>query len=197
MKNPLKFKCSVINAYFNKKVTINKDIVIIKDGLTKQLLDSLNKDLCSVKKWEAISVDDLSIAKDTTKMSFVENRETDGLIFKLAKEIMEMYSLLYPEVKSLIKGDQGYRYNLYHIGTGYYHHIDCSKVKNFYRERIVSCIIQLNSDYEGGMLEFPNQKFKIKLGAGDIVLFPSIHTHSHTVHPVTKGERKNIVTWFI
>lgn len=197
MKKPLKFKCDVINAYFNKNITVNNDILIIKNAVTQKLLDVLNKDLHSINKWGTILTDDANIAKDTTRIHFVENMSVDRLLFDLTKEIIELYSLIYPEIKSLIKGDQGYRYNLYYTGTSYYHHIDCSKVKDFYRERLLSCIIQLNSDYKGGELEFPNQNFKVRLEKGDIMLFPSIHTHSHTVHPVTYGERKNIVTWFI
>ena len=40
-------------------------------------------------------------------------------------------------------------------------------------------IIALNSDYEGGELCFPNQDVKIKLEAGDAIIFPPYRTHLH------------------
>jgi len=197
MKNLLDYKKRIINSYFNKDIVINNDIVLIKNTLSKETMSILNKDISLIKDWNTVFVKDEQIKKETTKIHFIKNTEVDNKLFETTKEILEIYSIFYPEIKNLINGDQGYRYNFYFNGTGYYHHIDCSKLSPVFRERVVSCVIQLNSDYEGGVLEFPNQNFRVKLGQGDVILFPSIHTHPHTVHPVTNGQRKNVVTWFV
>ena len=61
--------------------------------------------------------------------------------------------------------------------------------------RWISAILYLNSDYEGGELEFVafNEKYKPK--AGTLVIFPSNYAYRHIAHPVTKGTKYAIVTW--
>ena len=61
--------------------------------------------------------------------------------------------------------------------------------------RIISAIVYLNDDFEGGELEFPNFELKIKPQAGMLVLFPSNFAYSHIAHPVTEGTKYALVTW--
>jgi predicted 2-oxoglutarate/Fe(II)-dependent dioxygenase YbiX len=61
--------------------------------------------------------------------------------------------------------------------------------------RVVSAILYLNDDYEGGHLEFPNFGIKIKPQAGMLILFPSNYAYTHAAHPVTKGTKYALVTW--
>lgn len=61
--------------------------------------------------------------------------------------------------------------------------------------RAISCLIYLNNDYEGGELEFPNFKIKIKPEPGMMLLFPSNFAYRHIAHPVTKGTKYCLVTW--
>jgi len=61
--------------------------------------------------------------------------------------------------------------------------------------RAISAICYLNSDYEGGEIEFVNFKIKIKPEPGMLILFPSNYAYSHIAHPVTKGKKYAIVTW--
>jgi hypothetical protein len=62
-------------------------------------------------------------------------------------------------------------------------------------ERIVSALLYLNSDYEGGELEFPFFNIKIKPQPGMLVLFPSNFAYSHIAHPVKSGTKYCLVTW--
>ena len=52
------------------------------------------------------------------------------------------------------------------------------------------------SDYEGGELEIEtgNMTHKVKLDAGDMVIYPSVYIHN--VLPISKGERIAYVGWF-
>ena len=85
----------------------------------------------------------------------------------------------------------------YGVGGKYHSHID-SRTNTF---RTLSIIINLNDDYKGGDLIFTNQKsqpiHRLKLGAGDIVFFPSTFLYPHAIEPITKGTRYSIVSWLV
>lgn len=63
--------------------------------------------------------------------------------------------------------------------------------------RVLSVIIALNSDYEGGEICFPEQDFKIKLKAGEVLAFPPYWTHPHYSNELKDDTyRYTITTWF-
>ena len=74
-------------------------------------------------------------------------------------------------------------------------HVDLYRRSN----RNLSCIINLNEDYEGGDLCFGDPKCNIvkryKLKKNDIIFFPSNFLYPHCIEPITKGERYSIVAW--
>lgn len=61
--------------------------------------------------------------------------------------------------------------------------------------RCISAVIYLNDDYEGGHIEFPNFKVKIKPEKGMLILFPSNFAYRHIAHPVLQGTKYSLVTW--
>ena len=62
--------------------------------------------------------------------------------------------------------------------------------------RAASIIIALNSDYEGGIFNFPLQNYKVKLKQGDAIVFPATYTHRHEVSSPENGTlRYTINTW--
>jgi PKHD-type hydroxylase len=61
------------------------------------------------------------------------------------------------------------------------------------KTRKISMVLWLNEDFEGGEFEFYNGVPK-KPTKGTILFFPSWIPHK--VHPVTKGTRYSLVTWF-
>ena len=68
--------------------------------------------------------------------------------------------------------------------------------------RRLSCIINLNNDYEGGDLNFYDMKYEnviktIKMKKGTTVFFPSNFLYPHKIEPITKGRRYSIVAWLI
>ncbi len=79
----------------------------------------------------------------------------------------------------------------YSEGEEYKPHYDGGTVMG----RSISAICYLNSDYEGGELEFPNFNFKIKPEPGMLVLFPSNYAYQHIAHPVKSGTKYALVTW--
>ena len=59
---------------------------------------------------------------------------------------------------------------------------------------VVSFILNFNDDYEGGDLFFWKDTV-VKLGKGDICMFPSNFLFPHGVTEVTKGKRYSGVCW--
>ena len=88
-------------------------------------------------------------------------------------------------------------YARYEQGMEYGFHVDdpvMGPLQSRYRSD-VSTTVFLNDDYEGGELQIKTAfgEQKIKLSAGDAVVYPS--SSLHKVTEVTKGERLVAVTW--
>lgn len=62
--------------------------------------------------------------------------------------------------------------------------------------RIISPILYINDDYEGGELEFVHHNLKIKPKAGSLYLFPANYAYMHVAHPVKSGTKYALVTFF-
>ena len=79
-------------------------------------------------------------------------------------------------------------------------HIDALTPPNFINRptniRLYSVIVALNSDYEGGEFEFPEQNIKVKLKAGEALIFPPYWTYPHCTNALNGTFRYTINTWF-
>ena len=61
---------------------------------------------------------------------------------------------------------------------------------------LVTGSVKLNSNYEGGELVFPRQKFDNRsVSNGACILFPSEVTHGHKVDPLISGEKYSLTMW--
>jgi|TARA_B100001113_G_scaffold40512_1_gene28724 hypothetical protein len=58
-----------------------------------------------------------------------------------------------------------------------------------------SCTINLNEEYEGGDFAFWNGKHKIKLGVGDVMIWPADYFWVHEVEEITNGIRYSANTF--
>ena len=95
-------------------------------------------------------------------------------------------------------GWQGYsliRYNKYNLNKKMAEH--CDHITTLFAGQgipILSLLIVLNDDYEGGeFIMFKNIEYKFK--AGDLLIFPSNFLYPHRVNPVKKGTRYSVVSW--
>ncbi len=119
-------------------------------------------------------------------------RAVDQKIFRAFSDALQDYSADNPFLE--VSSDEGYialRYSegqkcLVHSDT--WHKFDVTK-------RIISGLIMLNDDFEGGELRFPRQGITVKSEPGMAILFPSTFAMPHEVSPVTKGKRYAILTW--
>lgn len=86
---------------------------------------------------------------------------------------------------------EGYQLLKYRGGEEYKAHYDGGTDIG----RCISALCYLNSDYEGGELEFVNFGIKIKPEPGMMILFPSNYAYTHIAHPVISGTKYALVTW--
>jgi hypothetical protein len=90
-----------------------------------------------------------------------------------------------------LKSHNPYKILKYEVGGKFDTHMDDGG-GNFRR---VSTVYYLNDNYEGGELCFPQFGIELKPKAGDMVVFPSSYVYSHSVKPVTSGNRFSIASW--
>lgn len=62
--------------------------------------------------------------------------------------------------------------------------------------RVLSALLYLNDDYEGGNLRFPHAGLDLKPEAGTILFFPSNYVYVHEVDAVTSGVRYALPNWY-
>jgi hypothetical protein len=62
--------------------------------------------------------------------------------------------------------------------------------------RVISVLMYLNDDYEGGKINFPNSNISLKPKAGSIIFFPSNYIYVHSIDEVTDGYRYVLPNWF-
>lgn len=98
------------------------------------------------------------------------------------------YGIKFPQLRITV--GEKFRVARYQQGGFYKQHIDSGG------NRILSGVLYLNSDIEGGRLRFPAQNLEIEPKAGRLVLFPSNFVHIHESLPVEKGIKYAVLSWF-
>lgn len=165
-----------------------------------ELNDAMNEDIRLNWSWARTSGEDKSSNEQgmyRTNQEFPIGhhlgnerlKALDTQVFEATTKLISQYSEQYG-IGDL--NDEGYNILKYENGTMYKRHHDCG---GQHKNRVVSMLLYLNDDYEGGHLEFPHFDVSYKPKAGDLVLFPSNYTFAHTAHPVTSGTKYAIVSW--
>jgi hypothetical protein len=62
--------------------------------------------------------------------------------------------------------------------------------------RVFSMVGTLKEPEEGGELEFPTIGLTVPPRVGSVILFPSNFPYIHIAHPVSKGIKFSMVTWY-
>ena len=93
-----------------------------------------------------------------------------------------------------LRSETAYSLLKYSGGSEYHIHSDHAPAN----ERVLSMVSCLGEEeFEGGELEFNNFNLTVKLNKDDVILFPSNFPYTHIAHPVNKGTKYSLVTWFI
>lgn len=149
-------------------------------------------------------------AQVTRGYSFYEDNSRTNHCFTLSDEdpkekflAMKLDLTLRQHVESYVKGislfriglRENYQFLKYNLGEKFDCHFDGTGI-GLISNRMISVVLYLNDDYQGGEIEFPFQKISIKPKKGLLLIFPSNFCYAHIAKPVTEGTKYSIVTWY-
>jgi prolyl 4-hydroxylase len=150
--------------------------------------------------WTASTYED-AVKDDVRKcdnfyLSLMVGKETEGPLKAVDQTMLATFCKVIEEYKKSatflkIDGDEGFIVLRYKEGNFIDEHADRATAR-----RILSGLIYLNDDFEGGELIFPRQNLTIKPEAGMVVMFPASFAYPHRVTTVFKGTRYSVVSWF-
>jgi uncharacterized protein (TIGR02466 family) len=133
---------------------------------------------------------------DDLEVSYQENKITIAIQNILENCACEYINNFVPN-KFKLQALTGVRFNRYKVGTNMKpHHDHIHTIFDGDRKGvpIISVLALLNDDFEGGdFLMFDSKK--LKLVAGDVIVFPSNFLYPHAVTTITKGTRYSCVSW--
>lgn len=182
--------------------------------LTDTECDSVIKYYNEQQEADAFIIDENgepSVSSTTRKSKFVQVERdslTDLLLYSAIQKIIEAYvkhlssfklegseltllSNLPQDVETapylINKYDEGGFYD-WHTDQGYGSDMDLEITS-----RMISILIYLNDDFEGGLTELPFGHFVPKKGCAAV--FPSDWKFPHRSTPITKGKKYSIATW--
>lgn len=83
----------------------------------------------------------------------------------------------------------------YRTGSSMGYHVDDYSQEG--KSSLMSAVMYLNDNYEGGELSFPDQKVAIKPTAGSIVIFPSVAPFYHQSMPILSGNKYMVPAFWV
>jgi hypothetical protein len=176
---------------------VGPDILVVRGLLPEGLTEAA--DACYLQLSEQF--DDHSIASNS---HYADPKHRPAILHVPPGEVRQGLTQAMERLCGLMMAHYGFlgvdsctvfRFNRYDAGRGYRQHVDRSTMDSDKRLREISVVMGVNGDYEGGLVCFPRQKVKVRLGRGDVLAFPSCYTHPHEVEAVASGQRRTIVTW--
>lgn len=129
---------------------------------------------------------------DINDTFYNEQMEISSTLFSSLDNTLEHYFSIYPFAKNAIKSREDMMHVLKYEKSGFLpKHSDHGK-----SSRVLSVLLYLNDDYEGGEISWPDISLTLKPEAGSIVYFPSNYVFTHEVAPITNGVRYALPNWF-
>jgi predicted 2-oxoglutarate/Fe(II)-dependent dioxygenase YbiX len=180
-------------------------IQVFDNVLSDDICDRIVEEYSNSFEWNHSTVDNNSVNFDIRKCDSIPishefilsnnleyRKNLDNLIYESVKKAKDRYL---EKFKNLyVTADTGYDLLKYEEGDFYIQHTDsCGTTSN----RIISCSIQLNDDYDGGEFAFFNREMMIRSKKGSMIMFPSNFMFPHEIMPIIRGTRYAIITWFI
>ena len=193
-------------------IKINNSIVIYRNGIEnpKKILNQI--DTLSKLNIQYSWTDSLIYHGDKTKEkvnSFRSSKQIDFHRSNESDQINDLSSLIFNAIDHsfsaalrdytqrigiAIKTYEQDRYSVlrYELGDFFSVHLDTSPMLS----RIISGLMYLDDDYDGGILEFPKIGLELKPKEGDIIFFPSQVPFFHQSIPITRGMKHAVVAWW-
>jgi predicted 2-oxoglutarate/Fe(II)-dependent dioxygenase YbiX len=182
---------------------IGNNIFLIKDAINiekcKEIINFIknNKNIHEYKPVDTESYNNVECS-----FIYINNNRNNTYLLELDNYIQNKIGDILTLIKNNNKEfpnkilDNGYTLREIHGGTRL--HIDgiFDNIKK--NPRLLSIIINLNDDYDGGEFHFPKQNLKVNLNVGEAICFPPYWTHPHEVTSVMFGQyRYTINTWLL
>ena len=194
-------------------LTEKKDMIAVYDGLIDPAIcDRLITELKPIwdsVSWEgetgsglfqnikssqdcALSAQKIGEGRWNDKFETIERQILDGLTSAVA-----WYQAEFEALHGLSSvNDTGFQLQRYLQHHGFYRqHVD-SLPAHWSSNRVLGCIVYLNTVEVGGETEFPIHEAAVNPVSGRIVLFPATFTHPHVGRPALSGD-KWIISTFI
>lgn len=163
------------------------------------IIETLNEVESELTEYDAIKPWKKWTASDNENYIFGYQKQTDAskletssekvkFIYNTLWDVLEKAGLDYSTELGLEKVPPSpLSISKYIVGGAMGAHVDDYKQPGI--SPVMSGVLYLNDNVEGGELFFPNQDLKIKPKAGSIVIFPSVEPFFHESLVVTKGEK--------
>lgn len=116
----------------------------------------------------------------------------DMLYSSLDKAFAHYTNVLYPFAAKNIKNREESIHLLRYESGG---HLPAHQDQGI-SSRVLSSVMYLNDNYEGGEIEFKHSGVKLKPEAGSIIFFPSNFLYVHEVYPINSGSRYSMPHWY-
>lgn len=170
-----------VRLYSGIELSCKQEILDLNfEGATKESIISNDQFKTDYDSRITLSIDVPYVNKDSNAFTSIFRETFDP--------IEQDYSSLFG---ISLKSHNPYKILKYEVGGKFESHMDDGG-GNFRR---VSTVYYLNDDYKGGELCFPQFDIELKPQAGDMIIFPSAYVYSHSVKPVTYGNRFSIASW--
>jgi hypothetical protein len=124
------------------------------------------------------------------RASLVEGTEAYKLVFRANEQLINEYmdyldsfGMFHMAIRETMKFSHMYRLLKYETGAKIHPHSD--HIPFVYG----SATFNLNDEYTGGDFSFWNGKYKVKLAAGEAMIWPADYFWVHEVEPITSGVR--------
>ena len=179
-----------------------KNFIHIERGLIPKdtcrfVIDSIKNKSWSSHMWSTDGTDQFSYpTKELDVLEATPNLE-DILNPLISLSVKYYNDFIGSEKVSQVTCFSPVRFNRYQKGQTM--RIHCDHIKTLFEGEVkgipvLSIIINFNDDYKGGDLIFWDD-YKVDLGEGDVVVFPSLFLFPHRIEEVTENIRYSGVAW--
>jgi hypothetical protein len=166
---------------------------VISDSLCNELVELVNTSPLTFKDLSKDGKNNAECYEFSLSDHLQDNKykNYDNLLVPIVYNCFDTVKKLRRDLK--ISMDCGYSLRKFYGKT--HDHIDwIYEDKN--ESRVLTLIIFLNDNYEGGVFNFTSHNISYRLKKGSALLFPPYWTHPHNVTPVKNGHyRYTINTW--
>ena len=190
----------------NKPTTQLKDLIHVERGIIPEnLCDYIIKDI-ETREWKPhtwYNNTNDSYGSEPTMELDVQSITPElqqlltPIMIQAGSAYNQKYSYPCERTQQIMNKFTGIRFNRYSGGQIMRQHMDHIHSIFDGNEKgipVLSFILNLNDNYEGADLFFWENHI-VKLGRGDIIMFPSLFLFPHGVTEATKGTRYSAVSW--